>query len=353
MNIKTILTAFAVIFLCGCVGNEEKNDDPRTVRVIRPYHGENKIDKHFSGVVAESREISLGFKTAGQLEKIYVKEGDYVRKGALLASLDVSDYEIGAEGLRAQAAQLKSELERCRKLYEQKSMSLNDFEKIKAGYAQLESQLKGIENKIAYTKLYSPVSGHIQSVNFSKAEMVDAGTPVFSLLDDDNMEIVVDIPISVYREIDKVKEVRIKMPSSGNEVPLQILSVVTKADGNQLFKMKLELPSKYDAEFTPGMNVDVEITVNSGMVGNDYVSIPAHTIFHEGDATFVWVLGNDSTLQKRKVYVGAMTPDGLISVSEGLDGSETIVNSGVNMLREGEKVKVLEKPAKSNVGGLL
>jgi len=353
MNLKIMLTALAAVILCGCSDGNNDGDKLRTVRVMEPYGTTDQVDRHFSGMVSESSEISLGFKTAGQLERIYVKEGDYVRKGTLLATLDASDYEVGAEGLRAQAAQLKSELERCQKLYEQKSMSLNDLEKIKAGYAQLTSQLKGVENKIAYTRLYSPVSGHIQSVNFSKAEMVDAGTPVFNILDDDNMEIVVDIPVSVYQAVDKIESARIRIPSSGTEVPLHILSIVPKADGNQLFRMKLGLPSKFDKEFTPGMNVDVKLNMNGDKNVSENVCIPAHSIFRKDDSTFVWTVGKDSVLLKRQITVGDMTGEGLIRVMEGLDGSETIVISGVNMLREGEKVKILEKPAKTNVGGLL
>lgn len=346
------MMSLAVLLLCGCGGTEEKAD-LRTVRAIHPLGSENQIDRHLSGMVAESHEISLGFKTAGQLNNIYVKEGDYVREGTLLATLDASDYEIGAEGLRAQASQLKAELERCRLLYDQKSMSLNDWEKIKAGYAQLESQLKSVENKIAYTKLYSPVGGHIQSVNFSKAEMVDAGTPVFNILDDTNMEIVVNIPVSLYRELDNILSASTTLPSTDAELPLQILSVVAKADGNQLYKMRLGVPAKFNHDFTPGMNADIKFTLTRQEDLAENVCIPAHALLRRGDSTFVWTVSNDSILRLQQITVGDMTADGLVKVTKGLSGVETIVVSGVNMLSEGEKVRLLQEPTKTNVGGML
>lgn len=325
----------------------------RTVRTVQPVSADMIEERHLSGMVSESGVISLGFKTAGQIERIYVKEGDFVNKGELLATLDDSDYEIGAEGLRAQAAQLRSELERSEKLYRQNSMSLNDYEKIKAGYAQLQSQLKGVENKLAYTKLYAPVSGHVQSVNFSKAEMVDAGTPVLDLMDDGTKEIIIDIPASIYHRLSTVSAFKAYLPDSGAEIQLQMLSVVPKADGNQLFKMKLAPVAGGSNLMTSGMNVDVAICFSNNSAIDSTSKIPAHSIVRKGGGTFVWVVGKDSLLQRLEVTLDGMDSEGMVIVTSGLKSNDNVVSSGVNMLKDGEKVKILEKPAETNIGGLL
>lgn len=353
MKIRFLMATLTVAVLCACSGGGNEEKLCRTVRTVKPgtYAGVN--GKHFSGTVSESHDISLGFKTAGQISNIYVRDGQYVRKGTLLATLDASDYVTGAEGLRAQAAQLKAEYERCKILYEQKSMSLNDFEKIKAGYAQVMSQLKGVENKISYTRLHAPVSGHIRSVNFSKAEMVDAGTPVFNLLDDTAMDIVLDVPSNVYRNMADITGVTATIPGTDNVMDLKILSVVPKADSNQLYRMKLAVPSGYNRVLTPGMNVDVVMSMAGNPSSDDNVRIPAHSIVRKGDDTFVWIVGADSTLIKRKITTGEMNGDGLVTVLSGIVSGDEIVVSGVNKVAEGEKVKILEKPSKTNAGGLL
>ncbi|MCM1517979.1 MAG: efflux RND transporter periplasmic adaptor subunit [Pseudoflavonifractor sp.] len=353
MRAKLLLAVGATAILCACTSSDGGNRHQRTVRTVRPLVESGITDRHLSGTVTESREISLGFKTAGQINGIYVKEGDYVRKGTLLASLDDVDYAVSAEGLRAQAMQLKSEFERSRKLYEQKSMSLNDYEKIKAAYAQVESQLKSLDNKLAYTRLYAPVNGHIRSVNFSRSEMVDAGTPVFNLLDDSAIEIVVDIPATLYKSIDRIAGITVIHDDSPTAIPLQILSVVPKADSNQLFRMKLIPAGRHDRTLTPGTNVDVAIRMGATTDNDETVMIPAHSIMRSNDTTFVWVVGQDSTLRRRDIVISDMNQDGKVAVRRGLDGTEDVVISGVSMLREGDKVKILENPSKSNVGGLL
>ena len=128
------------------------------------------------GIVREAHTISLGFKTAGQIERICVKEGDYVRRGQLLAELDNADYRLGVEALQIQYDQLEDEVGRTKQLFDRKSISANDYEKAVAGLRQLGVQLQVNKNKLDYTKLYAPTDGYVQSVNFSPAEMVDAGS---------------------------------------------------------------------------------------------------------------------------------------------------------------------------------
>lgn len=354
MKIRQLLTVFITVLLFSCSSGNQEQKYQRTVRTVNPIPEGGSINRRFSGTVNESNEISLGFKTAGQINGIYVKEGDFVKKGTLLASLESSDYEIGAEGLRAQAEQLKSEYERACKLYEEKSIALNDLEKIKAGYIQINSQLKSVENKLAYTRLYAPVSGHIQSVNFSKSEMVDAGTPVFNILDDSSMVISVDIPVALYGNIGNISRIYARPDIESQAIPLQILSVVPKADSNQLFRMKLAFPGTYDNYLSAGMNIDIEFIMNNGVAAAGSKSlIPAHSVLHRNDSTFVWVVNEDSLIIKRPVSIENLNPDGMVMVRDGLSEKDNVVTTGINMLQEGERVRILTKPAKTNVGGLL
>ncbi|MCM1140645.1 MAG: efflux RND transporter periplasmic adaptor subunit [Muribaculum sp.] len=347
------IASVCFLLLASCSGGNDGREYERTVRVMQPTSQADVRERNFAGIVKEAHKISLGFKTAGQINHIYVKDGDHVKKGTLMATLDNSDYLLNVEGLRAQVSQMKSEYERCRKLYEQKSMSLNDYEKVKSAYAQLDARLKSVENQLSYTRLYAPVNGIVQSVNFSASEMVDAGTPVFNLIDDSGMEVEIDIPSSLYRNRDKISEFQGIMPGSDNTVPLRLLSIVPKADGNQLYRVKLSVPSSFRRELTPGMNIEVKVKMSEGVALAPSILIPAHSIVRRNDSTFVWIVGPDSTVVKRPVVVDVIDNEGRVVVSDGLNGSETVVRSGVNMLLEGEKVKILAEPAKTNVGGLL
>lgn len=323
-----------------------------SVMVTTPEAMEGTVVKNYSGIVREAHTINLGFKTPGQIERILVAEGDYVHKGQLLAELDDADYRLGVEALQIQYDQLKDEVGRTEQLYRQKSISANDYEKATAGLRQLGVQLQANKNKLNYTKLYAPTDGYIQAVNFSPAEMVDAGTALFTLLDVSRMEVVADIPVAEYQQRDRFTRYFSRVAGSASELPMQLLSLTPKADGNQLYQLRLAFVGQPDKQLTAGMNVEVGI-VMADTTATTGVVVPLCAVFRDGDTSCVWVLGADSTLVKQQVVLDGSDSRGRAVIREGLTGSEQIVRAGVNALQEGEKVRVIERASKTNVGGLL
>lgn len=349
---KTIM----MVLVAGCIyscGNSSQGDSPvHSVMLTTPVAMEGTIVKNYSGVVREAHIINLGFKTAGQIERIHVAEGDFVHKGQLLAELDDADYQLGVDALQIQYDQLKDEVGRTEQLYRQKSISANDYEKATAGLRQLGVQLQANKNKLKYTKLYAPTDGYIQAVNFSPAEMVDAGTALFTLLDVSRMEVESDIPVGEYQQRDRFIRYFCRVAGSEEELPMQLLSLTPKADGNQLYQLRLAFMGQPGKQLTAGMNVEVGIVMADTAAATGFV-VPLCAVFRDGDTSCVWVLGADSTLVKQQVLLDGNDAQGRAVIREGLTGNEQIIRAGVNMLQQGEKVHVIERPSKTNVGGLL
>ena len=341
--------------LCSCGGAPQEQPDVRSVVLTEPVILDSLSVVHYPGVVREAHSISLGFKTAGQIQRIYAQEGDYVRRGELLAELDDEDYRLGVEALQIQYDQLSDEVARLKKLYEAKNVSVNDYEKAVAGLKQLGVQLQVNRNKLDYTRLYAPVGGYVQSVNFEEAEMVDAGTPVITLLDTRRMEVEVSLPASVYLQRECIKSVSCRpfFDEGGEQMAMQVLSIAPKADGNQLYKMRLVFDGSADKRLTAGMNIEVNVRMDGGEEAGKFV-LPLHAVFQEQEETYVWVLAGDSTVHKVRVELDGIDHAGRAIVASGLSGSEQVVKAGVRLLQEGEKVKAIdENVSGTNVGGLL
>ena len=349
------LPALLLCLLCSCSEQKKTSLPVHSVEVTSPTPSWKTITKSYSGIVREAHEISLGFKTAGQIKRIHVEEGKYVKKGELLAELDDEDYKLGVEALQIQYNQLKDEVARTRKLFEQKSVSANDYEKASAGLRQLGVQLQVNKNKLEYTRLYAPADGYIQSVNFSPAEMVDAGTAIFTFLDVSHLEVKTDLPSSIYKVINNVTsyDCMVSSEKGSQTYPMDFLSLSPKADGNQLYQLILKFREKPERQITPGMNIEVRLTINEGNDSKDGFKIPACSIFKSSDNSCVWVLKEDSTIEKRVITIDNNFSGEQITVIKGLSGTEKIIRAGVNSLQEGEKVTVIEQPEKSNVGGLI
>lgn len=338
--------------LCACGRSSCEHVEVRSVVLTEPVLLESTNIINYSGIIREAHTISLGFKTAGQIERIYVQEGDYIRRGELLAELDDTDYRLGVEALQIQYDQLKDEVERTSQLFNQKSISANDYEKAVAGLKRLGVELQANKNKLDYTKLYAPTDGYVQSVNFSPAEMVDAGTAVFTLLDVSQMEAAADIPVSEYRQRDRFVRYYCKAVGIDKELPMKLLSLTPKADGNQLYQLRLTFTEQPYKQLTAGMNVGIGIVV-ADTASATGVAVPLHAVFRDKESACVWVFQQDSTVSKRRVVLGNTDSEGRAVVSEGLTGEERIVRAGVNVLQEGQRVRVVEKTSKTNIGGLL
>jgi RND family efflux transporter MFP subunit len=342
----------------GCTSKTENQADDtiHSVLVVKPSATGETITKNYSGVVSESKSISLGFKTAGQIARTCVKEGDYVHQGQLLAVLDDVDYQLAAKEARIQYEQQASEQKRLDYLYQTNNLSANDYEKATAGLERLKVNLQNAQNRLNYCHLYAPVAGYVVKLNFERAEMVNAGTPVVELMDNSSLEINVDLPAEAYQH--RSNFCGFQANANGQTYDVKLLSITPKADNNQLYSMRLAVPADGAKHFTAGMNVDVTInrtdTGNAAAAETQTFTLPLRSVFYDkNQQPCVWTLSADTTVVATHVTLGESSGNGNVVITSGLKGTETVVRAGVNSLQAGEKVKVIDEPKNTNVGRLL
>ena len=331
------------VLMCSCAGkNSGATSRMRCVETIKPEKLSDQPSMRFTGKVKETKQVNVAFKTAGAIEKVHVRVGDHVRAGQLLAELDDSDYRIGLQTSEAQYAQMKSEVERLKVLYERKSISENDYEKALVGLKQIEAMLQGNTNRVNYCKLYAPSDGVIMEVNYHPAELIDAGMAVFSLLEDSELQVVFDLPATMYGRQASFDAFYCHPSFAPDErFPMALSAITPKADNNQLYRVYLNFKGKSDSRFTPGMNVLVDVCSQLNAEERGIVLVPLRTVCQREEIPFVWVLNPDSTLHKQPVVLSGVDAEGNARISSGLDGSETLVRAGASTLQDGEKVRVL------------
>ena len=353
MRFYKILPVMAVLLMASCQQKSDR-EEIKSVLTVK-LDGQVSVDNDsivLPGVVKEAQSVKVAFKAAGQLERVLVKEGDYVSVGQLIAVLDDSDYQLGVDAAQSQYKQLEGEHARLRKLYERGSLSANEYEKVVSGLEQLRTQLKARQNQVDFTRLKSPASGYVQQVYYHKGEVLDAGMPVLSLLDVSQMQVEVSVPLTVYQHRDKLKGFQCSF--NGETYPLGLVSISPKTDGTQMYKMLLSLPSNKQLSLASGVNVSVQMSMAEGAEPmNTALVVPSSAISYDEEQAFVWVVGADSTVVRKNVALGTIAPDGSAEVKSGLEGNEEIVRAGVNYLHEGEKVKVKKSVAGANPGGLI
>lgn len=347
---KLFLCLFILLFF-SCSEKKQKDDFIRTVKIVAPEIQSEKSTKFFSGVVKESKEIDLGFRTAGKIGRIMVKEGEFVNTGDVIATLEQNDYALAVEALQIQYNQLKDEVSRMKVLYDQKGISGNDYEKAVAGLKQLGIQLQSSKNNLEYTYLKSPIDGYIKDVKFEVAEMVNTGTPVFTIVENGKKRVEFDIPASLYVDMDSIDGISC-VGNNGISSDIKIVSISPKADNNQMFKVQADIVLDSADAFIPGMNVNVAMNLLCRSDVNGWL-LPFQSVFEDSGTSCVWKVTEGDIIHKSVVKILGLSEDGHYIVSGDFNSDDRIVAAGVNSLSDGDKVNVIGTVSETNVGGLL
>lgn len=347
-------TCAAALFLLGCSPGPGRPPRVQTVKVDTVVvHGERDAVA-FPGRVQASAEVNLAFRVSGKIREILAREGERVRRGQLLARLDDRDYALQLSATTAEREQVKGDATRVIELYHRGGATASDYDKARHGLTQIEAKLASHANALADTRLEAPFDAHVQKLYFSAGEMIVLGVPVMSLVGDGAPEVVINIPAADYLRSDRFAGFTCRVEALGDEVyPLELLGIARKANLNHLHATRFRLRAAAGARLpAPGMNATVRVEFAPEAVSR--VTIPASAVFVDGGGRFAWVYDPASgSVRARRVEVAGLLPGGRALLGGGLSAGELVVSAGVHSLREGEAVKVLQAPSKTNVGGML
>jgi len=308
----------------------------------------------FTGKTKSASEVNLAFRVAGQIQRLLVKEGDYVRKGQVVAEMDNRDYQVQLAATQAEYEQVKADAERVMALYAEGNTTASNNDKARYGLQQITQKLENHKNQLADTRLKSTIDGYVQTKFHEAGETVGAGMPIVSVFGSGNIEVEINISASDYANIEKFTNFYCKFDVTGStSYPLTIDRISKEANTSQLYAVRLKFSETFDRKrITPGMTTMIyaeRIGDASGVV-----IVPASAVLNANEQTSVFVYDEASTtVQARPVRVVSILRDGTMQVEGGLKSGDKVVTSGIHHIQNGQKVSVLQKPSVSNVGGLL
>lgn len=353
--IATLLLGLAVV---GCSKPEvgEREEVPK-VRVVELGQTELKNRLYFPALASAADRSHLSFRVAGEISSIDLKEGDFVKRGDVLAVLDPTDYQLAVDNAQARYSVIDSQYRRSSPLVKKGLLAQSQFDEIAAQRAYAKAELDLAKLRLSFTELKAPVDGIISRVSAEKFENVQIGQQVVNIHSVEEVEVVLQLPDSFSLNQPKREDITniealVRVPS-GNEYAASLKEFTTEPDpALGTFTATLVLPMPENEYILDGMAVDV--TSNASDVGMNFsvgVSVPIEALFNQdGDSLvanekFVWVVNDDSTVSKQQVVTGKVSQS-TIQILSGLEASQQIVVAGIARLREGIKVEVLPQEAK-------
>ncbi len=327
-----------------------KMSQVRTIAVVTAHPVRQTITPRlsFSGSLDPEWQAEVAAKVDGRLEKVYVKEGDRVSKGQVLAILEQVDTDanlLNAKGsyLDAQTSlrKAKTDLERYEKLYTTGAVSqqtVDDYRFARDNAAaKLEAargSLQAMEAKSAGTVLVAPADGIVSKRYYQEGYYAKAGTPIFAVADISRLKTTINIPEGQVAGVHVGNEADISLPAyPGKKLVGQITRIAPVAD-IPAHTFAAEVSVDNSAGLLAGLYANVALVASPK---ENVLTIPVHAIVMRDDQQTVFVADDEGVVQRRVLSVG-YTDDKIAEVLAGVDEKDTIVTEGHNKLREGSKI---------------
>lgn len=342
--------------LSGCGEAPQYADFGMTKVKVVPLSQQKADDGrlYFPAVANAAQRSHLSFRVAGEISKIYVKEGDHLAKGDLIAELDPTDYQLDVDNASARYSVVDSQYKRSKPLVDKGLLAKSQFDEIAANRQIAYAELQLAKLRLSFTQLKAPVGGIISRVNADQFENIQVGQQIVNIHSVENVEVLIQLPDRLHtnnntrESLDKVKTI-VRVPS-GNEYSAKIKEFTTEPDpATGTFTVTLSLPMPEQEYILDGMAVEVTSDAKDiGLDMNAGVQVPIEAIFNaDGDALdrsnkYVWILNDNNTVAKQKVVTGKAGKQS-IQILDGLSPEQTVVVAGVAKLREGMQVQVVEQ----------
>ena len=326
----------------------KKLDTVKKLQKVSSFTAKDTVFNHYialQGVVSSDRNLLLRPEMGGNILRIYVKEGQQVRKGQTLVQLDASLLENKVQELKTQLGLAQTTFERQERLWKQKIGSEMQYLNAKTQKEALENTLQSLHTQMEKMKIKAPFNGEIDAIIAKEGELTGPQTPVIRLINLNHIYIEADVPETFLTAIKKGTRVKINFPSIGKNLQAEITKTGNYINpNNRSFKVRIDIPNK-EHLIKPNMLADLKI--------NDYtakgVVLPAKLIqMNQKGEKFVFAITRDSVktrVQKRVLQLGKAY-DNQVLVLDGIKANETIVSAGGKFIKDGDEISVVHDDKK-------
>jgi len=310
------------------------------VRKVNVSSGEITKSVSASGFVKSSLESNTSFQVPGRVVNLYKKEGDFVKKGDLIAQVSNEDIYYEAESARKR----KDSAQRVRDIYKDNYQNETDdvggdsqynlnVEKLTDDLRYLDNLYKSSLATLKKTYLYAPFEGTITSIPFEIGDYATVSTPI-KLSNLISLEFQADLDQEDYKFIKLGQEVSIVLDAySDEEFKGKVYEVpfyIDEESSTSTFKIKISLENQNN-RIVKGMTGDANIIIENVVSDRN---LPFDAVYTENDKNFVWTVDTNNKLKKQFIEIG-LEGDTQTSVISELPEFVVIPSSQAKDVKEG------------------
>lgn len=296
-----------------------------------------------AGSLTADEEVDLAFESSGRVVLLDVKEGKRVHKGSVIAKINDDELVAQREKLLAQIKLAESKEYRQRTLLQKDAVSRESYDQSLTELNSLRADLEQVDAKIKKCKIIAPFDGTIGFRNLSLGAYATPSTVVAHLVRLRPIKVDFSIPEKYAGIVSPGKKIQFKVDGKMNTFSANVYAVEPKVDPNT---RTIPVRARYantKEELLPGRFVSVEVFVQSFPKA---LAIPSESLVPEIDGEKVYVV-HKGKAKAIKVFTGIRT-ESEIQVLNGLNTGDTVVTTGILQMKDGVKVKLVDKKSKKD-----
>ncbi|AVI63782.1 efflux RND transporter periplasmic adaptor subunit [Halomonas sp. GFAJ-1] len=341
------IVLIAAVLLVGCSNDEAPPEPPvQVIKLLETDQQDFFPSRRFIGRVEAKSTVNLAFRVGGRIETFPAVQGTTIPRGELIAQLDPTDYALQVRSAEAEVEQARKHLNRQRNLYSHNAVSETVLDAARADAELAETQLENAKQQLAYTTLNAPFDALVTRRLVENHTTVPPNAEVVRIQDISELRVRINVPEALMQHLESGSAFNIEAEIAtlpGERIPLVYREHVTEPDVvAQTYQVEFAPADGVSPIALPGTTATVIIELEEALT-TSVVAVPSSALDHTEEGVFrVWVYDPETgTVSPQQVVVGEVTND-LVIIVAGLAPGVPIAATGVQLLRDGMRVKPLE-----------
>ncbi|RKE98934.1 efflux RND transporter periplasmic adaptor subunit [Ichthyenterobacterium magnum] len=321
-------------------------DPQERVPLITTFDAKASVFNHYvelQGNVSTKQNLVIFPEYSGILTRVYVKEGQKVKKGQILAKIDDGGLSQQVAQLQIQADLAKTTFERQERLWNQKIGSEIQYLQAKSNYEAQQKAVNQLQQQVGKTIVRAPFTGTIDDVITDQGSVVAPGqSQLFRIVNLKDMYIETDVPERYITNVTPGKNVQVEFPILGKSMNGKIRQAGNFINpANRTFKVEVAVPNK-DNTIKPNLTAKLKI---NDYTNDNAILIPQSIISENAKGEqYVYTITDktdNKAKAKRVIITTGKTQGDDIEVLSGLKNGDEIIKEGARSVKDGQEVKIL------------
>ncbi len=317
-------------------GTEEKEIIKVKVEEINPQTFEHFIE--VTGKVEAINDVDVSPESAGIIEDVFVKEGQKINKGEIMATLRSEALQRSLDQLKIQYDLAVTNYKRQKNLWDQNIGSEMQFLQAKTNMESLEKQMEGLKAQLEMSDIKSPVTGVVDVIYQKKGEIGSPQIPFAKVVNIDKIKIYGDVSESYLTKIKNGDLVNVFFPAINEEVTTNIQQIGNVIDpNNRTFRIRLNMDNQ-NKMIKPNL---VSIIKIRDYKANDAIVVPSLFVKEDfrGEYTFIAEKANNTDVAKKVYVTSGVTNNNMTEITSGLLPGMKVISEGYNQVADGTLIQ--------------